>query len=136
MLIYYFRELLKIIFYVGYIIIMESLRRENYNLKKSRAYAFAKYHQSETEKHEYQLQVYELFNKLKEEGEGKVPDFLISELKEMYNITKKEIECPICYEDLKPDEIKFASCGHKYCETCLSKIDNCAICRKKIYSKK
>ena len=45
-------------------------------------------------------------------------------------------ECPICYEELSKDDIKFASCGHKYCETCLSKIDNCAICRKKIYSKK
>tara|TARA_R100000951_G_scaffold115995_1_gene126048 strand:+ start:750 stop:1112 length:363 start_codon:yes stop_codon:yes gene_type:complete len=65
-----------------------------------------------------------------------IPDFLKNELVEMYDKLKKEIECPICFTELKSDEIKFSSCGHKFCGECLSKLDNCAICRKKIYRKK
>ena len=114
---------------------MSSQHRQIASLKKQKAYAFAKYYHAEYEMHEYKLQVLELFSKLKEVNENKVPDFLINELKEMYEITQKEIECPICFVELKKDDIKFASCGHKYCETCLSKIDDCAICRKKIYKK-
>ena len=127
--------MIKIIIYV-ILLIMDTMIKRVKSAEKSRAYAFAKYYQAEYEKHEYQLQVIELFSKIKELSEEKVPDFLIQELKDMYEETKKEIECPICYEELSKDDIKFASCGHKYCETCLSKIDNCAICRKKIYSKK
>lgn len=115
---------------------MEALKRQLKKTEKSRAYAFAKYYNAEYEKLEYQKQVVELFNKLKEESDNKVPDFLVEELKEMYSITKKEIECPICFDELNKDNIKFASCGHKFCDTCLSKIDKCAICRKTIYSKK
>jgi hypothetical protein len=126
---------IRIIIYV-ILIIMDSMMKRVKSAEKSRAYAFYRYYQSEYEKHEYQEQVLELFSKLKEVSEDKVPEFLITELKEMYEITKKSIECPICFEDLSKDDIKFASCGHKYCEECLSKIDNCAICRKKIYSKK
>ena len=114
---------------------MSSLNREISRLKKQKSYAFAKYYEAEYEKHEYQLQVFELFSKLKDVNEDVVPAFLINELKEMYDITQKEIECPICFVELKKDDIKFASCGHKYCEECLNKLDNCAICRKKIYKK-
>lgn len=105
------------------------------SLEKQKSYAFYRYYQAEYEKHEYQLQVAELFLKLKESNEAIVPDFLINELKDMYEITKKEIECPICFTELKKEDIKFASCGHKFCGECLSKIDNCAICRKKLYKK-
>ncbi len=69
-------------------------------------------------------------------GEEHIPDFLKNELVEMYDKLKKEIACPICFTELKSDEIKFSSCGHKFCGECLSKLDNCAICRKKIYRKK
>lgn len=65
-----------------------------------------------------------------------IPEFLKNELIEMYDKLKKEVECPICFTELKSNEIKFSSCGHKFCEECLSKLDNCAVCRKKIYRKK
>ena len=79
--------------------------------------------------------------KMKEEirqqfGEKQIPDFIKNEITEMIKELKKQIECPICYEELPADKIKFSSCGHKYCETCLSKINDCAICRKKIYRKR
>ena len=35
--------------------------------------------------------------------------------------------CPICIEK---EAFYFTECGHKYCVSCLSKINKCAICRK------
>jgi hypothetical protein len=69
------------------------------------------------------------------ERSQEIPEFVKNEITELLKELKKEIECPICYEELKSDEIKFSSCGHKYCQDCLSKIEECAICRKKIYHK-
>lgn len=66
---------------------------------------------------------------------AQIPTFITDELTSLIGELKKEIECPICYEELKSDDIKFSSCGHKYCETCLSKIKECAICRRKLYHK-
>ena len=65
-----------------------------------------------------------------------IPDFVENELKDMLEKLKVEISCPICLDTLDPKKIKFSSCGHKYCGTCLSKIDKCAVCRKQIYKKK
>lgn len=115
---------------------MENLKKKLKSAEKSKSFAFYKFYEAENEKHEYQLQVLELFKKLQESETDKVPDFLINELKDMYEITKKSVECPICFEELSKDDIKFSSCGHKFCAECLSKIDNCAICRKKIFKKK
>ena len=61
-----------------------------------------------------------------------------SEIKDIYKTIKKQIECPICLENIEIDDMKFSSCGHKYCETCLNKLKSedpakCAICRRKIY---
>lgn len=65
-----------------------------------------------------------------------IPDFVKNEITSLLKELKKEVECPICFEELKSEDIKFSSCGHKFCESCLSKINECAICRKKIYHKK
>ena len=64
-----------------------------------------------------------------------IPEFVKTEITDMIKELKKNVECPICYEELTADKIKFSGCGHKYCETCLSKINECAICRRKIYRK-
>jgi hypothetical protein len=45
-------------------------------------------------------------------------------------IINKEYECPICYEDVIYS-IK-SICGHLYCLNCFSKLNKCAICRKKL----
>lgn len=64
-----------------------------------------------------------------------LPEFVEAEMKELYSQLKKTVECPICLQDINKDTMKFSSCGHKYCKTCLSKINECAICRKQIYKK-
>ena len=40
------------------------------------------------------------------------------------------MECPICYEE--KELIKFANryCNHQYCESCLNKINRCAMCKE------
>jgi len=65
-----------------------------------------------------------------------IPDHVKNEIAELHAETKKLIECPICYDTLNKDNLALPSCGHKYCSSCLDKIDTCAICRKKIYKKK
>lgn len=64
-----------------------------------------------------------------------VPVFLQNEMKELLTELDKSVQCPICLDDLDSSQLKFSSCGHKYCAGCLPKIDNCAVCRKKIYRK-
>ena len=65
-----------------------------------------------------------------------IPEFITNEILELTEQLKREIQCPICMDDLPAKEIKFSSCGHKYCKDCLSKIDKCALCKSKIYKKK
>ena len=67
-----------------------------------------------------------------------LPVHLHNELKELYELSKKEVSCPICLDVLQTDQIKFSSCSHKYCENCLNTLKSqtqpkCAICRRKIY---
>lgn len=118
----------------------KTLSNAQYNalIKKSKV-GWAAFYKSETQAHQKINGLYSQIKLLKTningEDEGAIPDFMKNEIKELLKELKKEIECPICYEELKSDEIKFSSCGHKYCESCLSKINECAICRKKIYHK-
>lgn len=106
---------------------------------------WAAFYQSQTHAHNlfdcYLYKVKELEEKIKNRDaqlyeKDHIPDFVLNEITDMIKELKKEIECPICFTELKSEEIKFSSCGHKYCKTCLSKIKECAICRKIIYHKK
>ena len=67
-----------------------------------------------------------------------MPQHIMNELKELYEKMKKQVSCPICWTELKVDEINFSSCGHKYCKNCLIQIKSqpspkCAICRRKLF---
>ncbi len=106
---------------------------------------WAQFYQSEQRNHQLHMEYMGRIKELKDSIEGRdsplyekdhIPDFVKNEITSLIAELKKQVECPICLEELKPDEIKFSSCGHKYCQTCLSKIKECAICRKKIYHKK
>ena len=63
------------------------------------------------------------------------PIFVQNEIRQLYDMVNKELECPICLDTIKKDDLVFSNCGHKYCKGCLSKLDKCGICRKKIYRK-
>jgi len=114
-------------------------------LEKKSKVGWAKYYGSETIRHnlvrDYIIRMRQLEEEIKKRDaplyeKAHIPEFVKTEMINMIKELKKEIECPICLIEIKTDEIKFSSCGHKYCNSCLSKIDKCAICRKKIYPKK
>lgn len=62
--------------------------------------------------------------------------YLKSQFLEMYDRLKLETECPICFETLGKDNAKLTNCGHLHCRVCEEKLDNCSICRKKLYKPK
>lgn len=47
---------------------------------------------------------------------------------------QKKIEeiCPICFENYENTPMCITECGHKFCGGCLSKLNICALCRKRI----
>jgi len=115
-----------------------SNREYNNLIKKSKA-GWASFYQAEADAHRrdtlYMEAIHDLKLKLEEE-DAVFPVFLQEELRDLMISLKKQIECPICMDELDAKDIKFSSCGHKYCQTCLSKLDECAVCRKKIFRKK
>ena len=107
-------------------------------IKKSKA-GWASFYRAEAEAHQRDTLYLEAIHDLKlklEQAETEFPTFVADELRDLMISLKKQIECPICMDELDAKDIKFSSCGHKYCGECLSKIDECAVCRKKIFKKK
>ena len=102
--------------------------------KKSKAYAWAQYFKSETDK-QIQLteQYYFLINITHEtkKHSDTLPIHIINEIEEKTQLLKKKIECPICMDVIDIGGLQISFCGHKYCKECFEKLDQCAICRKK-----
>ena len=114
--------------------------RQYENLIRKSKVGWAMFYASETLNHGLHIGYMKTINDMIEkesEGETKeiLPDFVETEMKELYEQLKKTVECPICYEQLNKDTMKFSSCGHKYCNNCLDKITECSVCRKTIYKK-
>ena len=101
---------------------------------KQRRVAWAKYFEELNRNHDQSVQ---RFIKVKEVVETEAtPQFIIDELKEMYDALKKEVECPICMEVIPHGKIEITKCGHKFCKDCYDKLvatsNECAMCRKQI----
>ena len=115
----------------------------NNRLEKKAKMGWAAFFASQNKNHEthmsYMDKINTLRNKLSEvQKNTDIPVHIANELIELYDLAKKEVSCPICLDVLETKNIKFSSCGHKYCETCLNKLktanpSKCAICRRKIY---
>ena len=78
-----------------------------------------------------------LMKQLKEDKEIDI-NYLKSQFIEMYDLIKKNSECPVCYETLTKENMDVPSCGHLICKGCKEnciKNDNkkCPICRKVYY---
>lgn len=54
---------------------------------------------------------------------------LINKLHEMYNLSPKKEECPVCYETMENDKLVIPRCSHYICGDCHIKCDSCPICR-------
>lgn len=64
-------------------------------------------------------------------------EFLKKQFIEMYDMVKKNAECPVCMEVLTKENIDVPSCGHLICKTCKDTIKErdslCPCCRKKYF---
>lgn len=101
---------------------------------RQRKVAWAKYFEELNRNHDQSVQRY---IKIKEVVEtDATPQFIIDELKDMYEKLKKEVECPICLEIIPHKKIEITKCGHKFCKDCYDQMvatnNKCGICRKQI----
>ena len=100
------------------------MERQLLQSRRQTKYAWAKYYEKCRETHTSTI--------LRVEYIDNLPEFVKSEIKTLYEELKKDIECPICLDVIDIGVLEFSKCGHKYCGDCLSRLDNCAICRKKL----
>lgn len=114
-------------------------------LEKKAKVGWASFFRCQNDNHEIHIKYMNKINALQDnindfstkKNAPRIPVYILNELVELYDIAKKEVECPICLEIIPTDKIKFSSCGHKYCEVCLNTLKSqnpkCAICRRRIY---
>lgn len=51
-------------------------------------------------------------------------------INEVFDLSKDGITCPVCLDVISnSDELEITECGHKFCSGCVSRLDQCAICR-------
>ena len=103
---------------------VKTMERQLEQSKRQTRYAWAKYYEAKEESHITSITRVEYIDTL--------PEFVKAELVDMYKELRKEIECPVCLEVIDIGVLKFTKCGHKYCEDCLSRLSDCAVCRKKL----
>lgn len=48
---------------------------------------------------------------------------------DLYSSTNKLLDCPICFNKIKPnDDLVITACGHYYCRKCYGLQKKCSIC--------
>lgn len=131
--IFKFSNFPKIIFYSLYIMNNQFIS----NLEKKSKMGWACYYRAVEKFQEKEVKYLSYIQELQQETKKEEVDitFLTNQMKEMMDLLKIETECPICLETIAPKDVKITYCGHKYCSSCLKKIDKCALCKKKIYKK-
>ena len=98
-------------------------------MKRAKAFAWAKYYEALNEAHNNNVAHYNTATTVISIPE--LPKHLVDEYTTLLAELHKTIECPICLEIIM-SELKITGCGHKYCSGCFDRIDECAICRRKI----
>jgi len=115
---------------------MDKLRKQLAYSKKQTSFAWAKHYESQRDLITLISTEYHTIEKVVETDV--LPEFVKEELKGMMVELKKKIECPVCYEEISPEDVGFTSCGHKYCSQCLDRLKTstkkCALCNRKIAS--
>lgn len=115
-------------------------KREKCNLERKAKTGWAVYFKHEDENHQLHFENYQLMKKLNELTKSNentnnqdLPSNLVDEIRELYDVMKRKIECPICYEEMSSKDFIISSCNckTKYCKTCYDKLNECAICKFK-----
>ena len=115
---------------------MASISAKYYSQIKKTRYAWARYFNICNELHATQHHLIDTFGeeeKLKSDLKN-CPEYLQKFIIELYNDSKKGIECPICLEVVNPEDLQTRICGHNFhkaCnEKCIEEKSECPICRK------
>ncbi len=58
-----------------------------------------------------------------------LPRHLVNDYYEMTKILDKALECCVCLDPLTGATVALTSCGHIYCDTCVNRLEACAMCR-------
>ena len=108
-------------------------------LKSTRRYAWAKYFKLLEEHHYLEMRILDAMQQLDDTGACedvdspvKTIEHVTKEIENMMEELKKNVECPVCMEVIPKGSLKITSCGHKFCKTCVDKLDTCALCRYKL----
>ena len=76
----------------------------------------------------------ELSNKAqKYEALGKLPILSRCEPHVVSQIFKPGLTCTICLDEVTLANFVVARCGHHYCDECFEKINECSLCKRKLY---
>ena len=59
-----------------------------------------------------------------------LPSHIVQFIKTLLNKTDEKLECPICLTVIPTEKIEIARCGHAFCNDCMKKINQCAMCRR------
>ena len=118
-------------------------------LKNQRRYAWSKYFQLLEEHHDLEMRILGAMQQLDragtraepidveappptEETVKSIPERVTKEIEEMMGELKKNVECPVCLDVIQKGSLKITGCGHKFCASCLERLDTCALCRRKL----
>ena len=80
-----------------------------------------------------------LIKQMKEKPNEEIDlNYLKSQFIEMYDMVKKNSECPVCMELLTKENMEVPSCGHLICKGCKENVmkhdKKCPCCRKLYYA--
>ena len=110
------------------------------SLKRQKAYAWAKFYQSENRHHRANADRYRVMSEAT--VVESIPTHIRDEYIKMCEETKKEISCPICMDVIEYENLFLSSCGHTYCKACYIQYINhlkstnkplkCAVCKRKV----
>ena len=104
--------------------------------KKKTKFAWFRYFECRNELFATQHQLVEDFstNNFSQDDIKKCPQYLQNFINELYEKSKKQIECPICLEQITSDNLETRICGHNFHKSCSKKYSKqtieCPICRQ------
>jgi hypothetical protein len=105
--------------------------------KKRTSFAWAKYYESVNTRLNAD---YRHYNTIITSTNADIPQHIKDELITMSSELKKQWECPVCMEMIKPETLDITNCGHYFCKPCLVALKarsvggdcKCPICRRGI----
>jgi zinc-RING finger domain len=120
---------------------MEALQRTIVQVRRQKAYAWAKYYETLNSSLQQDRRQHERITRIV--SEDSIPEHIKTELKTMATTLHKKWECPVCLEMIDDGDLEITNCGHFYCKTCLqTHIEtfkqrgetkyNCCVCRRNI----